>query len=705
VPAERDPPSVKGVATLGAVSSLATASPPAEARPDGATAWTRSPRRRITGDRALGLALAGALTVLAFLTSGGTDLAPNTWVEIALTTVAAALGMVVALIGARAPAWGGVTLLLFAALAALTYASIGWSVQPAISWLEANRTLSYLAAFAVAMAAARLVPRRSPALLGAIAVSATVLTGYALLVKVFPATFDPADVVARLRAPFDYWNATGLIAAMGLPGCVWAGARPESGRIPRALSIPAIGVLVVVMILSYSRGALVAALLGLGCWFALEPLRLRGVLVLALGGAGAAAVTAWALGIPGLTSDYTSLHARTAAGHQLGVALLIMLAALIIVGIVTAQAMERLVLPARARRLIGLSLLGLLGLVPVAGLVALATSARGFTGEISHAWTTATDPNSVVYENSGRLAQLGSSRPRYWNEGVKVGDHALLAGVGARGFGTARTRYSTDPLLVADAHSYVIETFADFGLIGLALSLALLVAWALAARRALIAPAARAREWTGERAALSALLATVLIFGFSSAIDWTWFIPGVTVPALLCAGWLAGRGPLGVRIGRMARRRRLATAPGAGAIVVTLAALALIAGWFIWQPLRAADADASAISAMLAGHGRAALADARTAVASNPVSVDALSELSAVYVGLGDLPAARAELVKATTVQPDNPATWVALAQFDLARGEPALAPRSLERARRLNPRSPEIQALISAARERAAGA
>jgi cytochrome c-type biogenesis protein CcmH/NrfG len=108
---------------------------------------------------------------------------------------------------------------------------------------------------------------------------------------------------------------------------------------------------------------------------------------------------------------------------------------------------------------------------------------------------------------------------------------------------------------------------------------------------------------------------------------------------------------------------------------------------------------------MLAGHGRAALADARTAVASNPVSVDALSELSAVYVGLGDLPAARAELVKATTVQPDNPATWVALAQFDLARGEPALAPRSLERARRLNPRSPEIQALISAARERAAGA
>ena len=69
----------------------------------------------------------------------------------------------------RAGAWGGVTLLLFAALAALTFASIAWSVQPDNSWVEANRTVAYLAAFAAALALARLLPERWPALLGALA--------------------------------------------------------------------------------------------------------------------------------------------------------------------------------------------------------------------------------------------------------------------------------------------------------------------------------------------------------------------------------------------------------------------------------------------------------------------------------------------------------------------------------------------------------
>ena len=46
------------------------------------------------------------------------------------------------------------------------------------------------------------------------------------------------------------------------------------------------------------------------------------------------------------------------------------------------------------------------------------------------------------------------------------------------------------------------------------------------------------------------MLAVVVIFGVSSLIDWTWFIPGVTVPALVCAGWLAGRGPIAEPVGR-----------------------------------------------------------------------------------------------------------------------------------------------------------
>ena len=104
------------------------------------------------------------------------------------------------------------------------------------------------------------------------------------------------------------------------------------------------------------------------------------------------------------------------------------------------------------------------------------------------------------------------------------------------------------------------------------------------------------------------LLAVVVIFGVHSAIDWTWYVPGVALPALLCAGWLAGRGPLDQRIGRLARPRRVTAAPGAYAAVIALVAVAFAGVWFTVQPLRAADADAAAVTASISGNTRTAFA-------------------------------------------------------------------------------------------------
>src|SRR5205085_12132083 len=128
----------------------------------------------------------------SFLTTGGTDLAPNTWVEIALTTIGLAL-VAAAVVTGYGKRLGSAPLLLFGALVALTYASITWSVQPANSWLEANRTLSYLGAFAGAAALARLAPGRWRSIVGGLGLFATALSAYALLVKVFPGTFDRTD--------------------------------------------------------------------------------------------------------------------------------------------------------------------------------------------------------------------------------------------------------------------------------------------------------------------------------------------------------------------------------------------------------------------------------------------------------------------------------------------------------------------------------
>ena len=312
-----------------------------------------------------------------------------------------------------------------------------------------------------------------------------------------------------------------------------------------------------------------------------------------------------------------------------------------IAGFAAAFAMDSLVLPPQTRRRLGTALVTLVALVPVGGVVALAVSSRGLTGEVSHIWTTLTNPKGGVGNSPGRLVQFGNSRPQYWSEALQVGDHAPLKGVGAAGFGVARTRYTTNPLIVGHAHSYVFETFADFGLIGVALNLALLVAWGLAAARTVGVRTPVPPERSAERAGLLTILCVVVVFGVHSTIDWTWFVPGTALPALLCAGWLAGRGPLAHPVGRRAQRRRLSRSPGMSAAVAGLVAAAILCAWAIWQPLRSADADSAAITAISRGDTRSALSDARTAAARDPLAVEPLWELSAIYSALGDRQAAR----------------------------------------------------------------
>ncbi len=659
-------------------------------------------RREVRADALLALCLAAGLAVLAFVTTGGEELAPNTWTQIALTLIGAGLAVAVLIMGAQERAWGGAAVTCFALLAVLSAASIAWSVAPNSSWIEANRTLSYLAVFGGGAALARLWPARWPALVGAIAMLATVISGYALLVKVFPATLDPSDPFGRLRAPFEYWNATGLLAALGLAPCLWAGARPMRARWPRALAVPAISILLTVIVLSYSRGALLVAVVGLAFWFATVPMRLRGALVLALGAAGAAALSGYALATHALTHDQVPLHSRTSAGHTFGLVLVGVLALATVAGFLAASAMDRTTLSPSARRRVAVALLAAVAMLPLAGLAALAASSRGLTGEVSHIFSTLTSTNGGASNTPGRLVELGNTRGRYWSEGLKVGEHALVKGAGAGGYATAVTRYTTDAMVVPHAHSFVIETFADFGLIGIAVMIALLAAWSFAAWRTLAA--ARTSDRLPERVGLLTLLAVVITFGVHSAVDWTWFVPGTAVPALLCAGWLAGRGPAADGVGRALQRRRLTASPGIGAAVIGVVAITLLLTWAMWQPLRSANANAEAVAAFGAGNTSAAIDDARAAAAEDPVTVDPLIQLAVMYTAIGDNPAARDELLKAVRRQPENPQTWLQLGEFYLHLHRAAAALDPLERAKSLDLGSPEVSQALSQAQAALAG-
>jgi hypothetical protein len=666
------------------VSSLATAPRRATTEPTGETPTTRIRGVGVTVDAAIAALLTVGFGLVVFVATGGTDLGPNTWVQIGLLVVGVGCATAAVLRRTpRRPVPGLAGVALFAALAALTYLSIAWSVQPATSWLEANRTLSYLAAFGAAVALARLAPGRWPAVLGAIGAATTIVCGWALLTKVFPATLDPGDTLGRLRVPFDYWNATGLMAALGLPACLWAGTRPATGRVLRSLTVPALGVLLTTLVLSYSRGAVLAAVIGLACWFVLVPLRLRGAALLAAGALGGAIASLWALAHHAITHSGASPAAQTSQGHAYGLVLLAVVILGALGGFALIHAMDRAALAANLRRRIGTVLLIGVALVPVVVIVGAAASSRGLSGQASHVWNelTSTTPSSGLDNNPGRLAQLSNSRPLYWREGLKVGEHAVVAGTGAGGFATARTRYTTNPLEVAHAHSYAIETFADLGLIGIAVSLALLVAWGAAVRRTLISTPAPSCERIG----LTTMLAIVVIWGVSSLIDWTWFIPGVTVPALVCAGWLAGRGPLGAPAPTREPGTGARVPLGRAAAALGVLTVTLVAAWFVWQPLHSSDQVSSAIDAMTRGDAQAALTDARGAADSDPVSVDPLWELSAIYSAIGNHSASRAELVKATDIQPSNPQTWQQLGSYDLQAHHPELAMPELQRALRLD--------------------
>lgn len=628
--------------------------------------------------------LAASLAALAFVTTGGVDVAPNTWAEIVLTVIGAALAITVVWRGAPARAWGAPALIAFAALTVLAAVSISWSVQPDDSWLEANRTLSYLAAFGGAIALARLFPERWPAIVGAIALLATILCGYAILVKVFPAALDRGNELGRMRAPFGYWNATGLSGALGLPACLWLGARRDRGRLLRGLAVPAISIQLTVLVLSYSRSALLAAVVALALWFAVVPLRLRAALVLVLGAAGGAAMIAWGLATHALTRDRAVLAARSTAGHGFGVLVVLVVAVMVLVGVAAVFAMDRAEWAQARRRRIGALLLAVVALAPVAGLGALAASSRGFTGEVSHIWSTLTSAKPTVGDNPGRLVEVSNTRPLYWSEGLDIARHSLLKGVGAGAYGTARLRYATDHRTVGHAHSYVIETLADLGLLGIAVNLALLLAWGVAAVRS--TRLRRLSDADPERVGLLTLLAVVVVFGVQSAVDWTWSMPGVAVPALLCAGWLAGRGPLRQREGLLAQSRGLRRSPGGIAIVLAILTGTVLAAWAIWQPLRAVNADGAAIAAISNGNATLALSDGRAARTDDPLSVDPLFELSAIYTALGNNAAAVDELRQAVRLQPANPDTWLTLGLFYVHRNQTRAAYGPLSMASRLNP-------------------
>ena len=649
---------------------------------------------RVAAEPLATLAFGAVLAAIALEGSGGLQLGPVTRVELAIDVVAGGLTAAAIVVGGHTRRlWGALTLTLMGLLVAVTAASITWAVEPSGAWVEANRTLSYLAAMVAGVALVRLFPQRWPSLLGGVVLASVVVCGYALLTKVFPGSLNPDEIYARLREPFGYWNAVGLMAAAAGPACLWLGARRSGHAAVSALAYPALGLLIVALLLAYSRGALLALAVGCALWFAVVPLRLRGVAVLATSAFCGGLVAFWAFASNPLSTDNVVLADRTSAGHELGIALVAMLLVLLVAGLGIGFASAQRAPSLDARRQAGVLVLVALALVPVAVVGALALSSRGLSGSVSNGWTNLTDPhaNGNITNSPDRLTAVGSVRARYWNEALKIAKAHKALGVGAGGYATVRPRYRTDTLDVRHAHGYVVQTLADLGAVGMAASLALLAAWLAAATRTVgLWGPGRGAPWTPERVGMATLLSICVVFGVHSFVDWTWFVPGNAVLALLCAGWLAGRGPTDEPIVRLKAPRVAVREPWRIGLAVAAVAVGVVAAWTSWQPQRAVAEGSDALGSAEALHFDQARAQIARAERTNPLSVDLLFQQAAIERADGNVAGARSVLQEAVRNEPANPATWLALAEFELSEGRKPQALSAVGSALYLDPRSQE---------------
>jgi cytochrome c-type biogenesis protein CcmH/NrfG len=488
--------------------------------------------------------------------------------------------------------------------------------------------------------------------------------------------------------------------------------------------------------LSYSRGALLALAVGLVFWFAVVPLRLRGAIVLLGASAGAGAVVAWAFTMTGLTTDELPIQVRSDTGHELGALLLLMLALLLAVGLAAGfLAAERPASP-RAKLLAGRAVLAIVALIPVVALIALATAPGGVDGQVSKAWDELTDPGAATPANTpDRLTATSSVRARYWEEAFDVHSLSPWVGTGAGAYATARDRFRTGTLYVRHAHGYIPQTLSDLGWAGLALSLLALGLWGWAAARTTgLRRRDRGLPWDAERVGMAALVAVALVFGVSSLVDWTWFVPANALMGLVAAAWVAARPPLRTRLEDAALPRGMPALPrdrehgplwaprsteaeapladvaGPGAIPVAeaqwrrrpplpwrpallallICALALSAGWAAFQPVRSVHAGDAAIERLEQGGLEAAVSIAKIAHDRNPLSPEPMWELAFVEEQRGRLANAEDALEEAVRIQPASAETWRRLGRFQLSTlNQPADALASFRAAYFLDPRNP----------------
>ena len=225
---------------------------------------------------------------------------------------------------------------------------------------------------------------------------------------------------------------------------------------------------------------------------------------------------------------------------------------------------------------------------------------------------------------------------------------------------------------VRHAHGYVVQTLADLGWVGLGGLAARAVRLAVGGVRArsacadAIAGCRGTRERVGDGRRWPS---TVVVFGVHSAIDWTWFVPGNVVPALLCAGWVVARGPLRERLAPLRAEPEREALPTVSPLLAggLVAVIALVGAWSALQPVRSVHAENAAYARLDAGPAAAGDLDRRDRARARPAGARSAVRHRLVPAGARATRRRRATaLEQAVDLEPANPEPWRRLGAFRL---------------------------------------
>lgn len=565
---------------------------------------------------------------------------------------------------------------LILGLALLSAISSLWSGSIELSVVEADRVLVYLGFFLAAFLIAQTDQRRQRFAEG-IGIALALIAFAALASRLVPHLFSLGPGPGsgpRLRYPLGYWNADGIAFGIAIAMLLWLSRRSLTAAL-RWLAVASLPALLLALYLTYSRGGLLALLVGGACLLALSRDRLWLLATLAVGALGA---------LPALIAlqDRRGIADNLAEGATIdqGATVLLLLAAGTALALLLNGGLRRL--EARGGGLTGRAVelsrnpvvLKRLALATALLAIAVAVAVGG------RAWSqfTASDVQfpSQPEQHFGSLN--GANRDEFWRVAIDAFGEKPVLGHGAGTYQFSWEQLRSIPLPVRDAHSLFLEAFAELGLVGGLLVLGLVGAllWTgFAAWRAARGP---------QQELYAVLLAACIAFVVGAAIDWFWEIAALGAIFFLASGVLvAGRcaqlsPPPAAANGRR-EERRFGLAVG-GLAIAWVTALALVGPLLVDREIKASQAAAAD------GNVASAVDHADTARSIEPWAASPYVQLGLLAELQGEYAQAAGRLSQAIDREDRNWLLYYLRSKIEHEAGDTASSRADLRRAQQLNP-------------------